>query len=90
MFKFAWFLPTLLWFASLAIEWLMPSVLDPNGRYSRVEFLFGLLQIPGLIFGTASLVRDKAAHTITVVLVVCALLGIATFVGAVAFVSSIH
>ena len=86
MWRKAWFLPTGMWFALPAVQGAVPSVVDFEG----LQFLCGLLQFPGLALGLFFAVRPAGRDVTSLVMLLCAVLGVVSFVRALIFISSIH
>jgi len=90
MWRKAWFLPTGMWFVLLALEWAVPSIVGFDGRFARLQFLCGVLQFPGLILGLLTVVRRAGRDVTSIVMFLCAVLGVASFMAAVMKLASIH
>ena len=81
--------PTLLWFGSFVVLYLVPSIAS-SGRYSRLQFLLGALQIPAALFGCLFIARDWPPSLGDSAMSLTTVVGVLTFAIAIYFLSTIQ
>jgi len=69
---------------------LAPSYVGTDGRYYRVAFLAGLLQLLGLLLGAIFFATGSSRHWVDAALLLFTVIGVGTLLMAFVGLASIH